>query len=148
MVVFAVGETLFSPTLPAIINDLAPPEAVGRYNGLGVLAFTTGFLLGPVGGTTALPVAGGAILFPLLIVACLGAAVAALRLGRRLAPEINTIEVPTATDAAPAEAADPAGPSATLETMSSPGTTDATDSSSTPDIMCSSSTPDATAAGR
>ena len=27
MVVFALGETLFSPTLPAIINDLAPPEA-------------------------------------------------------------------------------------------------------------------------
>jgi len=35
MVIFAVGETLFSPTLPAVINDLAPPEAAGRYNGLG-----------------------------------------------------------------------------------------------------------------
>jgi MFS family permease len=54
MVIFAVGETLFSPTLPAVINDLAPPEAAGRYNGLGVLAFTTGLLLGPVGGTAVL----------------------------------------------------------------------------------------------
>src|SRR6266851_2046444 len=50
MVIFALGETLLSPTLPAIINDLAPPRAAGRYNGLGALAFTTGFLLGPAGG--------------------------------------------------------------------------------------------------
>jgi MFS family permease len=85
MVIFAIGETLFSPTLPAIINDLAPPEAVGRYNGLGVLAFTTGFLLGPVSGAALLSATGG-VLFPLLTVACLGAAGAALGLGRRLAP--------------------------------------------------------------
>ena len=106
MVVFALGETLFSPTLPAIINDLAPPEAAGRYNGLGVLAFTTGFLLGPVGGTAALSAWGG-VLFLLLIVACLGAAAAALRLGRRLAPDVNTIGLPAAADAEPGEAAEP-----------------------------------------
>src|SRR5262249_45292762 len=47
MVIFALGECLLSPTLPAIINDLAPPECAGRYNGLGALAFTTGFLLRP-----------------------------------------------------------------------------------------------------
>ena len=97
MVIFAIGETLFSPTLPAIINDLAPPEAAGRYNGLGVLAFTTGFLLGPVGGAALLPAAGG-VLFLLLSVACLGTAGAALSLGKRLAPGINTIEVPEGTD--------------------------------------------------
>jgi MFS family permease len=93
MVIFALGETLFSPTLPAIINDLAPPEAAGRYNGVAVLAFTTGFLLGPVGGSAALAAWGGG-LFVVLIVACLGAAAAALRLGRRLAPAVNTIELP------------------------------------------------------
>jgi MFS family permease len=106
MVVFALGETLFSPTLPAIINDLAPPEAVGRYNGLGVLAFTTGFLLGPVGGTAALGAWGG-VLFMVLIVACLGTAQAALRLGRRLPPDVNTIELPGAAGAEPGEAAEP-----------------------------------------
>jgi hypothetical protein len=31
MVIFALGECLLSPTLPAIINDLAPPGAAGRY---------------------------------------------------------------------------------------------------------------------
>jgi len=94
MAAFAIGETFFSPTLPAIINDLAPPEAAGRYNGIGVLAFTAGFLLGPVAGTAALP--SGGILFPLLAVACLGAATAGPRLGRRLAPGVNTIELPPA----------------------------------------------------
>ena len=34
MVIFALGETLLSPTLPAIINDLAPPGAAGRCPGL------------------------------------------------------------------------------------------------------------------
>jgi hypothetical protein len=38
MAIFAVGETLLSPTLPAIVNDIAPPEAAGRYNGLPALA--------------------------------------------------------------------------------------------------------------
>jgi MFS family permease len=84
---------LFSPTLPAVINDLAPPEAAGRYNGLGVLAFTTGFLLGPVAGTAVLG-RWGTGLFTVLTLACLGAAVAALSLGRRLAPDVNRIELP------------------------------------------------------
>jgi MFS family permease len=100
MVIFAVAETLFSPTLPAIINDLAPPEAAGRYNGLGVLAFTTGFLLGPVGGAAALAT-WGAGLFVALIVICLGAAAAALRLGRQLPAAVNTIELPATPDDAP-----------------------------------------------
>jgi MFS family permease len=108
MAVFALGETFFSPTLPAIINDLAPPEAAGRYNGIGVLAFTTGFLLGPMAGTAELP--SGGVLFTMLIAACLGTAAAALRLGRRLGPNVNTIEVPAATDAGPGEAAEPDDP--------------------------------------
>jgi len=95
MVIFAVGETLFSPTLPAVINDLAPPEAAGRYNGLGVLAFTTGFLLGPAAGSAALG-RWGSGLFAVLILACLIAAAAALRLGRQLAPHVNLIELPDA----------------------------------------------------
>ena len=96
MVIFAIGETLLSPTLPAIINDLAPPEAAGRYNGLGVLAFTTGFLVGPAGGAAALGAGWGAGLFAGLILACLVAALAALRLGRHLPPSANQIEPPAA----------------------------------------------------
>jgi MFS family permease len=91
MVIFAVGETMLSPTLPAIINDLAPPQAAGRYNGLGTLAFTVGFLLGPAAGTAALGAGWGAALFIALILASLGAAGVALRLARHLPPAANHI---------------------------------------------------------
>jgi MFS family permease len=113
MVIFALGECLLSPTLPAIINDLAPPGAAGRYNGLGALAFTTGFLLGPASGGLALGAGWGTGLFAVLLLACALAAAAALRLGRHLPPGANQITAPavpakaTATDAAmPAEAAE------------------------------------------
>ena len=54
--------------------------AAGRYNGLGALAFTTGFLPGPVIGAAALGAGWGARLFAVLAVAC--ATAAALRPGR------------------------------------------------------------------
>ena len=94
MVIFAVGETLLSPTLPAIINDLAPPQAAGRYNGLGTLAFSVGFLLGPAAGTAALGAGWGPGLFTVMVLACLIAAGAALRVGRHLPPHANQIPAP------------------------------------------------------
>ncbi len=98
MVIFALGETLLSPTLPAIINDLAPPEAAGRYNGLGVLAYTAGFLLGPVCGAAALGAGWGTGLFTVMILACLIVAVAALRLSRHLPRGSNQIELRAVSD--------------------------------------------------
>jgi MFS family permease len=91
MIIFAVGETMLSPTLPAIINDLAPPQAAGRYNGLGTLAFTVGFLLGPAAGTAALGKGWGSALFTALILASLSAAGVALRLARHLPSAANHI---------------------------------------------------------
>jgi len=79
MVIFALGECLLSPTLPAIINDLAPPGAAGRYTGLGALAVTTGFLAGPAGGA-ALGAGFGTALFATLAAACAAAAAAARRM--------------------------------------------------------------------
>jgi MFS family permease len=97
MVIFALGESLLSPTLPAIINDIAPPGAVGRYNGLGVLAFTTGFLVGPIGGAAALGAGWGTGLFAAMAVACVLAGLAALRLGRHLPAAANQISGPAAS---------------------------------------------------
>jgi MFS family permease len=91
MVIFALGECLLSPTLPAIINDLAPPQAAGRYNGLGTLAFTTGFLLGPVTGGAALGAGWGTGLLAALAVTCAAAAAFALRLDRHLPAAANHI---------------------------------------------------------
>jgi MFS transporter len=98
-VIFALGETLLSPTLPAIMNDLAAPEAAGRYNGLGVLAFTAGFLAGPAIGGAALGAGWGTGLFAVLAAVCLAACAGALRLSRHLPPRANRI-APSAADVA------------------------------------------------
>jgi hypothetical protein len=108
MVIFALGKCLLSPTLPAIINDLAPPQAAGRYNGLGVLAFTTGFLLGPATGGTALGAGWGPALFAALAVACAAAAGAALRLDRHLPAAANHVPAPAAAPPVPTAPALPA----------------------------------------
>jgi MFS family permease len=103
MVIFALGESLFSPTLPAIINDLAPPGAGGRYNGLSSLAFTTGFLLGPASGGLALGVGRGTGFFAVMLLACALAAAAALRLGRHIPPGANQITASAALPIQPPE---------------------------------------------
>lgn len=46
--VFALGETLLQPTLPAIVNDLAPDHLRGRYNALSSGSFQAASILGPV----------------------------------------------------------------------------------------------------
>src|SRR5262249_40358610 len=45
--VFAVGETLMSPTLPAIRNDVAPVALRGRYNAAAGVAFQLAHITGP-----------------------------------------------------------------------------------------------------
>ncbi len=46
--VFALGETLLQPTMPAITNDLAPDHLRGRYNALTAGAFQSASILGPI----------------------------------------------------------------------------------------------------
>ncbi|MGN6300949.1 MAG: MFS transporter [Angustibacter sp.] len=46
--VFALGETLLQPTIPAIVNDLAPDHLRGRYNGLTSGCFQGASILGPI----------------------------------------------------------------------------------------------------
>jgi MFS family permease len=46
--VFALGETLLQPTMPAIVNDLAPDHLRGRYNALTAGAFQSASILGPI----------------------------------------------------------------------------------------------------
>jgi MFS family permease len=91
MAAFAIGECLLSPTLPAIVNDMAPPEAQGSYNGLGTLAWTTGFIVGLAISGAALSRGWGMGLFTALIPLCGLVALLALRLGHRLLATIDTI---------------------------------------------------------
>jgi MFS family permease len=52
--VFALGETLLQPTVPVIVNDLAPDHLRGRYNAVSSGSFQLAAVLAP-------PVAGWAI---------------------------------------------------------------------------------------
>jgi MFS family permease len=90
-VVFSIGECLLSPTLPAIVNDIAPPGAAGRYNGLTALAFTVGWLIGPVTGGAALGAGWGSQLFVVLAGICAAGAVGALWLGRVVPASANLV---------------------------------------------------------
>ena len=48
MGVFAFGETLLQPTVPAIYNDLASERNRGRYNAINSAAFQGGAIAGPI----------------------------------------------------------------------------------------------------
>jgi MFS family permease len=91
MAIFAVGETLLAPTLPAVVNDLATEELRGRYNGLSTLAWTVGFMVGPVIAGFSLSAGRASALFGGLVGACGLAALAAWRLERHLPAEANVV---------------------------------------------------------
>jgi MFS family permease len=44
---FGLGETLWAPVAPAIVNDLAAEELRGRYNALQGMTWTVGMIVGP-----------------------------------------------------------------------------------------------------
>ncbi|MDP9342473.1 MAG: MFS transporter [Actinomycetota bacterium] len=91
MVVFAVGETMLSPALSPMVNDLAPDRLRGHYNGLSTLAWTTGFMIGPAVAGVVLGTGTPGLLFLGLIGGCAVVALGALRLERHLTPAANRI---------------------------------------------------------
>lgn len=82
MLVLALGETLISPALAPMVNDLAPDHLRGRYNGASTLAYTTGFAIGPVLAGGGLRVGDGTPYFVFLVAGCAVACAWALRLDR------------------------------------------------------------------
>jgi len=91
LVVFAIGETLLTPALTPMVNDIAPERLRGRYNGAYTLGWITGFMVGPVFAGVALGAGRSTTFFVALIGACGLAAVAALRLSARLPSAANMI---------------------------------------------------------
>lgn len=92
--IFALGETLMSPSLGPLVNDLATDRLRGRYNAVNTLALTTGFILGPTIAGLALGAGQATPLFLALIAACGFGALAAYRLRARLPAEIDVIGGP------------------------------------------------------
>jgi MFS family permease len=99
--VFAFGETLLQPTIPALVNELAPDHLRGRYNALSSGTFQLAAIIAP-------PIAGllighglGSVYVGSLVLGCLlCGALAVLRLEPQLAPEVNGVRAPTPDTAA------------------------------------------------
>jgi MFS family permease len=47
-VTFAIGETIWSPLVPSIMNAVAPPHLRGRFNALGTMLFGGSALIAPL----------------------------------------------------------------------------------------------------
>jgi len=78
--VFAVGETMWSPTAPALVNDLAPEHLRGRYNSVLSALWGTSMALGPLLTGLFLAADQPQLWTVTLVVGCLLAAVVALGL--------------------------------------------------------------------
>ena len=98
---FALGETLLQPTIPAITNDLAPDHLRGRYNAVNSAAFQAGTILGPVVAGVVLGHHWGTAFVAMLVAGCAAMAALALVVERRIPPLVNGL-APTA-QAQPAE---------------------------------------------
>ena len=92
LAVVAIGESLVAPTLPALVNDLAPSALRGRYNALFTLSWQIGPVIGPALAGLMLGRSLGDEFLLLLAGACVAAAVAANRV-QRLVP--RRVDVPS-----------------------------------------------------
>lgn len=98
-VIFALGETVWSPTAPALINAIAPDHLRGRYNSAQSLTWSLGATLAPLV-SGALIGAGRGVTWALLIaVGCVAAAAFAQTLRPMLTPSEDGREPePAVTD--------------------------------------------------
>ena len=87
--VFAIGETLMQPTLPAIVNDLAPDELRGRYNGLTATAFQFGAICAPIAAGLLIDRDLGTTFIGVLLAGSVVVVFLSLRLEKQLTPEVN-----------------------------------------------------------
>ncbi|MER6632619.1 MFS transporter [Streptomyces sp. NPDC000987] len=87
-----LGEILHAISLPSLVNELAPEELRGRYNGAVILAGTTGMILGPVITGGLLQLNRPYLLMMILAGAALGAAALCLRLERHVPRAANAVD--------------------------------------------------------
>jgi MFS family permease len=91
MGVFAFGETLMQPTIPAISNDLAADHTRGRYNAINAAAFQGGAIAGPVVAGLLLDHGLAQVYVGLMVVGCVGICAMARALERRIPAEVNGV---------------------------------------------------------
>ncbi len=107
MGVFAFGETLLQPTVPALYNDLATDRNRGRTNAINSAAFQGGAITGPIAAGILLDLGLGGWYVAVMVLGCVGIGVLAAVLERHVSPTVNGITAAAGTgpaDAAPADA--------------------------------------------
>jgi MFS family permease len=104
---FALGETLLQPTVPAITNDLAPDHLRGRYNAVNAGAFQGGTILGPVVAGFMLGHHWSTAFIVMLAVGCGAIALLALVVERQITPAVNGVVVDEPTTTVPPAGAGP-----------------------------------------
>jgi MFS family permease len=85
--VFAIGETIWQPVMPSIVNDLAPEHLRGRYNAVGALSWNVSGTLGPAMTGVLLGGGLGGAWIGIVLGGCLLAGLAGLRMRAVLTPE-------------------------------------------------------------
>ena len=89
--VFALGETLLQPTIPAITNDLSPDHLRGRYNAVMAGAFQLAAVTGPVVAGVMLGARFNVAFIGMLILGCAVMALIAVAVERRIPAQANGI---------------------------------------------------------
>jgi MFS family permease len=89
--VFALGETLMQPTIPALVNDLAPDHLRGRYNAVSTAAFSLASIVAPIIAGWLIGNGEGPVYIAQLVVGCGAVVVVASYLERRLPPGVNGV---------------------------------------------------------
>src|SRR5690349_6615954 len=84
MGVFAFGETLLQPTVPAVYNDLASDHNRGRYNAINAAAFQAGAITGPIAAGVLLDQRHDLAYIAVMVAGCLGLGVLAIALEPRI----------------------------------------------------------------
>ncbi|MFK4850875.1 MFS transporter [Microbacterium sp. ZW T6_19] len=93
MGVFAFGETMLQPTVPAIYNDLATDATRGRYNAINSAAFQGGAITGPLVAGVMLGEGLGGWFIAAMVAGAVLVCVLALVLERVLDPAANGVAV-------------------------------------------------------
>ena len=96
MGVFAFGETLLQPTVPAVYNDLASDHNRGRYNAINSAAFQGGAITGPIAAGLLLDYDLDGWYIGVMVVGCLGIGLLASALERRIPASANGVPEPEA----------------------------------------------------
>jgi MFS family permease len=94
MGVFAFGETLLQPTVPAVYNDLASDHNRGRYNAVNAAAFQAGAITGPIAAGILLDQGFDVAYIAVMVAGCLLIGVLAIALERRIPASANGVTEP------------------------------------------------------